>query len=226
MAKQEDENYWQARYRAGGTSGEGSIGQLREWKWQVIEHYAGNIDDVIDVGCGDLSFWENRSCEKYTGIDISGYIIEKNRIARLDWNFIQANSAEYQPIHAKVVFCFDHLFHIIDEETFVGILNNLARYSDEWIFVYTWNRNPFEPLPVRSSIFFKMILKGKFRDACRFLFSDHSSDYSYQKYRDFLSYLPIFEEQNFALVEEEKLDSESIGSMYVLKKNTKEKELP
>ena len=61
------DNYWENRYESGGTSGKGSIGQLRAWKWQVIEDYAGPVDDVIDVGCGDLSFLEGKTSEKYTG---------------------------------------------------------------------------------------------------------------------------------------------------------------
>jgi hypothetical protein len=220
MKKTDDNDYWQVRYRDGGTSGKGSIGQLRDWKYRVIEHYAGNIDDVIDVGCGDLTFWENRDCEKYTGIDISDYIIKKNQIIRPGWNFIQSNSAEYHPIGGRIVICFDHLFHILDEETFNAILNNLTQYSQEWIFIYTWNKNPFKSIPACQIIFFKLILKCKFKDAYRFLFSDNSTDYSYQKYRCFLLYLPIFERQGFSLIGEMKKENDLIGSMYILRKTT------
>lgn len=74
--------YWENRYRKGGTSGAGSTGEYRKWKWGIIESYVGNVDDVLDVGCGDLSFWEGRDCPKYLGLDISPTIIEKDRQLR------------------------------------------------------------------------------------------------------------------------------------------------
>lgn len=74
-------NYWEKRYSIGGSSGKGSIGKERAWKWSIIDNYSPNIQNVIDVGCGDLSFWSNRECKDYTGIDMSETIIEKNKTA-------------------------------------------------------------------------------------------------------------------------------------------------
>jgi hypothetical protein len=218
MTKTDLDNYWDERYQSGGTSGKGSVGQLREWKWKVIEEYAGDVDDVIDVGCGDLSFWDGRTCEKYTGIDISNFIINKNKIERPLWNFIQSDSSVKHPIDARIVFCFDHLFHILNEETFNGILNNLNQYSCEWIFIYTWNRNPFASAFAYPKILFNLIINKKFSEASQFLFSDNSTDYYYQKYRNLPSYLSIFKKHGFRMIREIKMDKNSIGSMYVFKR--------
>ena len=136
--------YWDRRYRRGGTSGAGSVGESRNWKWVLIERYAGKVDEVVDVGCGDLSFWEGRDCEKYTGIEISEYIVEKNRAQRPSWNFVLASADKPLDLHAKVVICMDLLFHIPDDRTFSRTLLNLASYSNEWLFIHTWAVNPMK----------------------------------------------------------------------------------
>jgi hypothetical protein len=218
MTKTKLNNYWEERDQSGGTSGKGSVGRLREWKWQVIEEFAGHVDDVIDVGCGDLTFWEGKTCKRYTGIDISDFIINKNKTKRPGWDFIQGDSSKNQPIRARIVFCFDHLFHIMNDETFNCILYNLTQYSIEWIFVYTWNRNPFESVVAYPKILLNLIINGKFSEAYQFLFLNNSTDYYYQKYWNLLSYLLIFEKQGFFMIEEIKMDNNSIGSMYVFKK--------
>ena len=66
-----EEQYWDQRYIAGGTSGAGSIGDDRDFKWNVVDRHVLFLQSVVDVGCGELSFWEGRDCEDYTGIDIS-----------------------------------------------------------------------------------------------------------------------------------------------------------
>src|SRR5437870_7971620 len=52
--------FWDSRYRRGGTSGPGSAGLERRWKWRLVHRYVGDPDQVLDVGCGDLGFWQDR----------------------------------------------------------------------------------------------------------------------------------------------------------------------
>ncbi len=61
--------YWEELYKKGGSSGEGSIGESR--KWETIDKYVKSVDDVIDVVCGDRSFWEGTNFpDHYTGIEL------------------------------------------------------------------------------------------------------------------------------------------------------------
>lgn len=106
-----------------------------------MERFADQVDDVVDVACGDLSFWEERDCMQYTGIDISPTIIERNRKTHPHWQFILANAADPQQVRGRVVFRFDLLFHIIDDEIYTNILQNLTQYPAEWIFIFTWKKN-------------------------------------------------------------------------------------
>jgi hypothetical protein len=62
--------YWENRYASGGTSGCGSIGKLKEWEWKAITEYLPTPDHIIDVGCGDLSFWDGVMTAKTIQVSI------------------------------------------------------------------------------------------------------------------------------------------------------------
>ena len=71
-------DYWDSRYRAGGHSGADAVGVSKEWKWSIIDRFITvEESDVLDVGCGDMRFWEGRDCRKYMGMDFSEGAIEK-----------------------------------------------------------------------------------------------------------------------------------------------------
>jgi SAM-dependent methyltransferase len=189
--------YWNKRYAANGNSGPGSVGLSRAWKWGVITRYRADYENssVLDVGCGDLSFWEQRELPaSYVGIDMSEVVIHRNQATygSSTAHFINCRAEERQPISAPVVFCFDVLFHVMDEQQYVAILENLCAYSQDYLFVYTWIRNPFrDPLVVSN-----LVRRLKFRDIVNGIVSGHDR---YQKYRDFSLYLPIFEARGFRL---------------------------
>ena len=90
------DSYWEERYASGSDSGKGSIGDIRKWKWSIINTYLHHVKEVIDIGCGDLSFWEGVKCLDYVGIDISPTIIKANMAKRPDWIFITASVDVYQ----------------------------------------------------------------------------------------------------------------------------------
>ena len=115
---------------------------MRGWKWSVIDRYVDALDDVMDVGCGDLSFWEGRDCQRYIGLDLSKSVLQANRRRRPRWSFICADAAQPLRVRARIVLCMDVLFHVLDESRYQAILRNLSAYTDQWLFVGTWNRNP------------------------------------------------------------------------------------
>ncbi len=135
--------YWDHRYKKGYDSGEGSVGVHRDWKWSQIESIIPSISEVVDVGCGDLRFWEGKDCPSYIGLDISPTIIKQNITKRPQWGFICGNAITRYPFKANVVLCMDMLFHIMNDDDFDKILDNLMEYTKEWIIIYTWDKNPF-----------------------------------------------------------------------------------
>ena len=146
-----EKEFWNNKYRKGGISGKGSIGQYRNWKWTVIKDTIGKIEDksFVDVGCGDMSFWtlplfnKLRKCKDYFGIDISEEIINTNIIDYPDRNYLCCNAKDFVLIKGDIVLAMDLLFHIMENEDFETILLRLCEYSEDWIIIYNWINNPF-----------------------------------------------------------------------------------
>jgi len=212
--------YWEERYASGGISGQGSIGASREWKWKVVNSYFPKINHVIDVGCGDLTFWEGRDCEDYTGIDISETIIKDNIKKKPEWNFIISNAETYlEGVNSEYVFCFDTLFHIMDDDIFTAILENICRYSTKYIIIHTWIRNP---LSIRKQI--KKVLlymaRGRIKQGLTTLTRSISTPYTdgrYQYFRPLEQFIGIFKEYGFTLVEIRENPIDKIGAIYLFK---------
>jgi hypothetical protein len=230
--------YWDEYYRAGGTSGEGSVGRYGKWKWGIIESYIGKIDNVVDIGCGDLSFWYGRQCNRYFGLDISSTIVKRNMRKRPSWKF-QVGRAEFfvQGVSGEIVLCLDMLFHIMDDMSFVEILKNLCQYSRRWIFIFTWNRNPFNIVWISRHIvwisgrcYTRLARELAFKkrnpiNALALLTIDQlkvligylrGSDRVYQRYRNLELYLDVFEARGFMLIA---IHSYDFGAMYVFYKD-------
>lgn len=211
--------YWENRYKRGGTSGRGSIGELGKWKWEVIEKFAKPTDDLIDVGCGDLSFWTGRDFPgRYTGIDVSQTIIERNRKSRPNLKFLCSSADELVDIGtAGIVFCLDVLFHIMDDQIYEKTLSNLTKYSSDWIFIYTWSKSPFSGFGARVQKVRYDLVRGRIRNALS-QFNDITSDGRYQRHRKLDVYFPIFERAGFELkAEERKEQLDEYGSFYVFR---------
>lgn len=220
-----EKQYWEQRYFSGGTSGPGSIGKHKTWKWGIIDQFVQdlNLSDVLDVGCGDLSFWEGRDCDDYTGIDFSKTVIDKNTKRRPRWHFIHANAENMIPgLRREIVLCMDVLFHITDEENFLSILHNLCHYSSNYIFVHTWKNNPFGRANRIRRILDK-IMRLRIRSALLVLYDlmeDRAkvTDSKYQYFRSLDPYLHVFREHGFSLLGIEE-NPDHIGALYVFKKS-------
>ena len=156
---------------------------------------------MVDVGCGDLSFWEARHCKSYIGIDIAENIIDENRGKRPEWKFIPANAKDkIEGIKGRVVFSLDLLFHIMNTDDFVKILENLCYYSMEWIYIYTWSINPF--------------LQEKWQKLGKTVTDD-----KFQYYRPLRDYLEIFLSRGFNLEATRWPPWGGIGELFVFRKS-------
>jgi len=196
-------NYWDTHYSKGGRSGEGSINESRDWKTGILQEYGLRYDNsVIDVGCGDMEFWEYFPVANYTGIDISPTIIDKNRKRFPKYNFYCCDSSNPLKITADYVTCFDMLFHIMDTTKYIMTIVNLSYYANKKLFVYTWQKNPFENFKNRLLIgrpFEKnMVTDGKF-----------------QYYRNFDAYSMRYIEPYLKLMDIRTDDRWPYGAMYI-----------
>jgi len=210
--------YWERRYKGGGTSGLGSIGENARWRWRILEKYIKNIDNVIDIGCGDLSFWTGRDCNSYVGIDFSPFIVAQNKKRRPHWRFIQCPAQNFiANMNGKIILCLDILFHILNENDYRAVLKNLMLYSTDYIFIYTWIRNPFYSWKKR----YYFLKKRQFRKLIFSLAHKLTTDNRYIAYRDFRSYISMFRNMHFRLIGIEKNHSiDKFGAMFIFRKES------
>jgi len=144
-------------------------------------------NDVLDVGCGDLSFWDWKDCEKYVGIDSSESIIKKNQAKRPRWTFIHMNASSPIKNKSETVFCFDMLFHVMNDMDYTRIIDNLTACADKYIVIGTWKNNPLSS----------------------------ETDGEYQYYRDFeRDWIPKIEESGFELIKTEVFE-DNINAIWI-----------
>lgn len=207
---------WDEHYKSGGKSGDPSdYAKSREWKHSIISKYCDiKSNSIIDIGCGDLQFWQGRKPAKYTGIDISPTIIASHIEKYPDRRFICASSDELLDISADMVMCFDMLWHIIDDEVYINTIRNMAVYSKRYIIIYTWNSNPFN-LGLIQRMFNILI---KFKRTHKLDFSITVDDGGYQKYRPFKKYAKEIFNGDFKLIDEYTNDKWKFGTMYIFRK--------
>jgi len=168
------EDYWRWRFNA--DLGTGALNEVQvNWKWEQIakvlaeENYLKVHGDlfidarVLDIGCGDLYFWESSKAlppQAYIGVDFIKEIVNDNRIKTKThkfkpggvtwptdhWEFIHARAENYvEDLESPIVLCIDVLYHILDDDRYLRALDNLARYSTDLLLIHTWKRNPFHP---------------------------------------------------------------------------------
>ncbi|MCW4041266.1 MAG: hypothetical protein NWE83_11015, partial [Candidatus Bathyarchaeota archaeon] len=159
-------------------------------------------------------------CSNYIGIDISETIINRNRVKKPGWTFIISPAENFiQNIKSMCVFCFDLLFHIMDSNIFIKILNNICKYSTDYVFIYTWIENPFTKKfwlnklvselkrlnIIGAGLAFKNALYPKYTDG------------KYQYFRSLEKFNFVFAKNGFKLIQKRK-NPDDIGGMYIFRK--------
>jgi hypothetical protein len=196
-------NYWDIHYINGGKSSDSNIDTAREWKMGILQKYGLHYNtSIIDIGCGDMDFWNNFPLKDYTGVDISPTIIKQNHIKYPNYKLYCSNSSNLLKISANYVICFDMLFHIMNTTEYIMTLTNLEYYTKQKLFIYTWIKNPFESFKNR------LILKKPFE-------KNIITDGKYQYYRNFDSYSIRYIEPYLKLIDICTDNRWPYGAMYI-----------
>jgi trans-aconitate methyltransferase len=135
--------FWDERYRTNMTlgSGAGSRGTFLEAKRDLVRDAIARLRprSILDVGCGDIEVTRELTFEGvYTGIDLSPFIIERNREIRPDWTFVQGDflaPSQTPAMHADLVLCLDVLIHQHDRETYRELVRALLDASQVALIV-------------------------------------------------------------------------------------------
>jgi FkbM family methyltransferase len=141
--------YWDSRYKSGGSSGEGSYGRLRDHKSYVINQFALSygISGAIDLGCGDGNQLSSFQFQSITGFDISSEAIKicKNKFQGDDSKKFEIYSpAEWNCENKNLTslsLSLDVLFCILEDDLFHVYLTQLFDLYNRFVIIYSDNTN-------------------------------------------------------------------------------------
>lgn len=142
--------YWEERYRKGGTSGSGSYNLLAEFKAQVLNTFVKdhNIKSVIEFGCGDGNQLSLANYPSYIGLDVAPSAIsicaEKFSTDKTKSFFLYNSKAffdNHQIFKVELSLSIDVIFHLVEDEIFENYMQHLFDAADKFVIIYASNFN-------------------------------------------------------------------------------------
>ncbi len=136
------QDYWVARYKAGGNSGHGSYGALARYKAEVINQFVEthSIRTMIEYGCGDGHQLSLAKYPRYSGYDISPDAIARCKNTYRDdpsKNFYLIR--EYRDEKAELALSLDVVYHLVEDRVFEDHLRVLFNSSEKYVIVFSTN---------------------------------------------------------------------------------------
>ena len=140
--------YWEDRYAAGGNSGDGSYGDLAEYKANrinkfVLEH---GVNSIVELGCGDgnqLSLFE---IDEYIGLDVALSVVElcKNKFENDDTKQFIHLTSDYDLVEGDLAISLDVIYHLIEDDVFNTYMQRLFACAKNHVIIYSSNtEEPF-----------------------------------------------------------------------------------
>lgn len=142
--------FWDLHYRAGGTSGPGSLGRLRSYKAEFINEFVADhgIRDVIEFGCGNGDQLVEAQYPRYIGLDVSDSVVRKvmARFAHdATKSFFVYVPAAYRDnariFRSELALSLDVVFHLVEDDIYTKYIEDLFTASTRWVIVYSSNEN-------------------------------------------------------------------------------------
>jgi SAM-dependent methyltransferase len=142
-------DYWERRYRAGLTSGSGSVGELAAFKAEILNEFVRTqkIGSVIELGCGDGSQLALALYPRYLGLDVSSAAIDHcaRRFARdpsksfLWYDPARAiNLAGF--LGADLTLSLDVIYHLLEDQVYSRYLHDLFSMARRFVIIYSSDR--------------------------------------------------------------------------------------
>jgi cyclopropane fatty-acyl-phospholipid synthase-like methyltransferase len=137
-------SYWERRYRAGGTSGDGSYGENARAKAQIINEIVRehDVSSVVEFGCGDGNQLSLLDLASYVGLDVSATAItlcDKRFAADQTKSFFR-----YDPEHfvdrahvfrRDLALSQEVIFHLVEDDVFELYLRHLFEAADRFVLI-------------------------------------------------------------------------------------------
>lgn len=137
-------SYWELRYRLGGNSGAGSYNHLAKFKADVLNDFVKkeNIKSIIEWGVGDGNQLKLMQYPEYWGIDISETVVKKCQdLFKEDKSkrFYTNNDFLNKNYCGEMCISLDVIYHLIEDDVYEEYMNNLFRFSNRYVCVYSSN---------------------------------------------------------------------------------------
>jgi len=135
-------DYWDQRYRNGGTSGAGSYGRLAEFKAEVLNAFVAEhrIQTVVEHGCGDGAQLELARYPNYLGLDVSPTIVEvcQKRFESDPSKQFRLSGSEETGTH-DLALSLDVIYHLVEDAVYQEYMGGLLGSSHRYLAVYASN---------------------------------------------------------------------------------------
>jgi SAM-dependent methyltransferase len=140
--------YWEARYRAGGTSGAGSYGRLAAFKVAFINAFVADnaVQSVLDLGSGDGNLLSLLRLPNYIGVDVSPTTLRRcaAQFAGESRRFMLPECAREQP-PSDLTMSIDVIFHLVEDTVFEQHMMDLFNHATRFVLVYASNHDSAWP---------------------------------------------------------------------------------
>jgi len=134
-------DYWEDRYRAGGTSGMGSVGRLARFKAETINRFISEnkIRSVIDLGCGNASQLSLLEVPvDYVGVDVSPSALALCAARFRARRFITQDDLNTIP-PAELTLSLDVIYHLTEDDAFATAMHTLFAWATRFVVIYASN---------------------------------------------------------------------------------------
>ena len=157
--------YWDARYRAGATSGAGSYGRLAAYKAAVINGLieTNDIRHVADFGCGDGNLLSLLRPPAYTGLDVSATVLASCTARFPDHSFLPFSRVT-ELAEADLCLSMDVIYHLIEDEVFATYMDALFGHASRLVLIYASNVDHTWPAPHVRHRRFTGLVAARFPD--------------------------------------------------------------
>ncbi len=144
--------YWESRYQSGSTSGDGSYGELAEFKAAILNQFVAQngISSVLELGCGDGNQLSLAKYPSYIGYDIAPTAVElcKKRFAGdSSKQFYVYTPSNYVPIRCELALSLDVMYHLVESKIFESHVRHLFDSATQYVIVYSSNEKKYPSYP-------------------------------------------------------------------------------
>jgi hypothetical protein len=149
-------DYWERRYARGGNSGDGSYGEVANFKAQALNHFVSQagVGSVIEFGCGDGNQLALSTYPRYIGLDVSPTVVRlcADRFADDPSKSFycydpQAFFDRGRIFRADLSLSLDVLFHLVEQDQFEAYLRHLFNAGDRFVGIFAQDRDVPSPSP-------------------------------------------------------------------------------